>query len=487
MSQGDYKREYNAEDIRRYVAGELSRAEMHAIEKAALDDPFLSDAIEGYGDGIKKEGAESIDLARKQLQYELGERIRESRRNQSPVVVFRRWQVAVAAAVIITTGILGYLAYEDKTNNPVLSANESFKRTIPGAPQAVDSAIQSIAADSANHFKLSDMDSVAIPAPANAQAKTKRDQSADKAEDFTNKAARDEALVEAQNQQETSESERKYIDTRSRKQAEVSIQSDAPVTDTSRDLASTDAGRTKAVVISRATNNEVLNDSFQRTGPPNVVASLEGRAAGVSVTRGRGRGTNAKRPNLFRGRILTPGDQPLSNAVLKNVKTNEAFMTDNNGNFYIPAADSVIQVDVSLVGHQSQRFTLGSNEALNRLVISPDDIQLSEVAVSGYATEKKLSKTNSASDTLYNAAPEGGWQAFAAYIAASKSASLTTIPPLVVELTFSVSRNGKLSDFNIRRSVSPAHDQEAIRLIKNGPKWKVTKGRKAFVRLNVPF
>ena len=39
---------YTAKDIERYHSGELSPVEMHAMEKAALDDPFLSDALEGY-------------------------------------------------------------------------------------------------------------------------------------------------------------------------------------------------------------------------------------------------------------------------------------------------------------------------------------------------------------------------------------------------------------------------------------------------------
>lgn len=39
---------YTAADIARYHNGEMSDAEMHALEKAALDDPFLSDALDGY-------------------------------------------------------------------------------------------------------------------------------------------------------------------------------------------------------------------------------------------------------------------------------------------------------------------------------------------------------------------------------------------------------------------------------------------------------
>src|SRR5688500_16460762 len=38
----DYKN-----DIEKYLNGELTPAQMHALEKKALDDPFLADALEG--------------------------------------------------------------------------------------------------------------------------------------------------------------------------------------------------------------------------------------------------------------------------------------------------------------------------------------------------------------------------------------------------------------------------------------------------------
>ncbi|MES2429318.1 MAG: carboxypeptidase-like regulatory domain-containing protein [Bacteroidota bacterium] len=41
---------YTAEDIHKYLSGKMNATEMHAIEKAALDDPLLAEAIEGYMD-----------------------------------------------------------------------------------------------------------------------------------------------------------------------------------------------------------------------------------------------------------------------------------------------------------------------------------------------------------------------------------------------------------------------------------------------------
>ena len=52
MSKENFQ--YSAQDIQRYLKGQMSPEEMHAIETAALDDPFLADAIEGYELALEK-------------------------------------------------------------------------------------------------------------------------------------------------------------------------------------------------------------------------------------------------------------------------------------------------------------------------------------------------------------------------------------------------------------------------------------------------
>lgn len=53
---------YTKADIEKYLQGKMSFAEMHNLELAALDDPFLSDAIEGYREANQKESQENIAL-----------------------------------------------------------------------------------------------------------------------------------------------------------------------------------------------------------------------------------------------------------------------------------------------------------------------------------------------------------------------------------------------------------------------------------------
>ena len=57
---------YSAADIARYHKGQMTAKEMHALEKAALDDPFLADAIEGYAT-VPVNAENDIDLLEKNL------------------------------------------------------------------------------------------------------------------------------------------------------------------------------------------------------------------------------------------------------------------------------------------------------------------------------------------------------------------------------------------------------------------------------------
>src|SRR5689334_6185961 len=96
--------QYSAADIQRYVQGKLSAAEMHAMEKAALDDPFLADAIEGYQQAFDEHKESLVTGQLQQLQQQFN-----ARTNRTARVVafkpFRYWQAAAAAVVFIITGV----------------------------------------------------------------------------------------------------------------------------------------------------------------------------------------------------------------------------------------------------------------------------------------------------------------------------------------------------------------------------------------------
>ena len=105
MDNGNTIKNYTAEDIRNYHQGLMTPAERHAIEKAALDDPFLADAIEGYA----YSNSSASDL--QELKQRLNEKVRSAK--IIPLQPARKnynW-MKVAAMLLLFAGA-SYLVYE---------------------------------------------------------------------------------------------------------------------------------------------------------------------------------------------------------------------------------------------------------------------------------------------------------------------------------------------------------------------------------------
>ena len=80
--------------IRKYLNGELDAKGMHELERRALDDPFLKDALEGYE---QTEGDQKSNLD------ELTTRLQQrTEKKQARIIPWRT--VSVAASVLIAIG-----------------------------------------------------------------------------------------------------------------------------------------------------------------------------------------------------------------------------------------------------------------------------------------------------------------------------------------------------------------------------------------------
>ncbi len=127
----------------------LSAKEMHALEKAALDDPFLADALEGYAvSGVNS----NADIA--ELKSRLTKRI-EKENTVIPITTgkktaFSWWKIAAMIVVVAGAGLIVYQigfnnkkndiaqnVSKEKHNNAV--ANDSSKENLPAILSA-DSA-----------------------------------------------------------------------------------------------------------------------------------------------------------------------------------------------------------------------------------------------------------------------------------------------------------------------------------------------------------
>jgi TonB family protein len=179
-------------------------------------------------------------------------------------------------------------------------------------------------------------------------------------------------------------------------------------------------------------------------------------------------------------------------------------VTDESGYFNFSSKDSVVDVQVDLAGYENRNFRLQNDIASNKLVIEPRKESLQEVDVVGYGTQKKESTTSARTKTpdpltskknrtketvnVQGAVPVIGWIEYEKYLDKNKIPPLSN--PLLkgeVVVSFQVKRQGTLSDFKIEKGLSKDYDAEALRLVREGPKWKILDGRRTRITVIVNF
>ena len=127
--------QYSAEDIRRYQEGQMSASEMHAIERASLDDPFLADAMEGFETATPSMMQSDMDNLRQRLQQKV------TPAKVIPMQPQRPWMAIAAASVILLGLAITLLNTERQPENPVIAQVEKPASTQPAPAAQADSAV----------------------------------------------------------------------------------------------------------------------------------------------------------------------------------------------------------------------------------------------------------------------------------------------------------------------------------------------------------
>jgi hypothetical protein len=443
---------YSAADIKRYLKGEMSSEEMHAIEIAALEDPFLADAIEGFETAMAEGKESSVNTSLAQLNREFNSRIKKPANVQS-ITQSRWWQFAAAALIIIITGVAVYNNFiKTEQNNQPLAVNKKTGKNAPVQEKEKEKPGLSAFSDSGKDLDAKSTaptaNSAAIEA-ASSEQEFKRKLSEPNESDLSKKEANQAASTTIENRESTDKEE---INARPLSSNIDSLKTDLP------------SAKVPEAVTQR--NNEL-----------------------------------ALRLNNFSGRVVDPNNKPLPYATLEILQNKTKMMADEAGNFNFESKDSIIDVQVDLVGFQQRNFRLQNSIGSNNLVLEPS-AQLEDVVVTGYGSRRKKavfekkspsarpdndSKTK-ATVKVQNAVPRIGWIEYEKYLEKNKRPPASN--PLLkgeVVVSFQVRHPGMISDYKIEQSLSKDHDEEAIRLIREGPKWKLISGHKTRITVIVKF
>lgn len=473
---------YTAADIQRYLGGSMTASEMHAMEKAALEDPFLADAIEGMETAMQVHGETPVNTSLDELHTAIAARIKPAGRLRA----MTWWRFAAAAVVLVGAGIFVWNSFLNKEH-----ATVNQVATVQHKEQADTNAqLKPVVTDEGFPAEFNTADSDALA-----------DNSKKKSKILSKKS-----MIEAEQ-----EARQHYYNTQTQKSSSPPVDRFLSIKPQNQPVAD---GKTipldtnvPAKVAPAPTNQQDLAkraDNLRNqwdlsdTSNTEVVGVLQSRVPGVNISQ-----ANAKLSNVIRGRVTDNFARPIPNANL-NLQSNqgylsmgESYFTDREGFFNIPAKQydtSALNISVAAVGYNTQNFQLNRNVAvnqLNTLQLEPSRRSLEEVVVVGYGNRKKAvsGKMGREIDLLQqNAEPVYGWVGYEKYLRENnRLANDTSNVKGEAVVTFIVNRSGVLSDFNVSGNLPQPARNEAIRLVKEGPSWKIKRGRKATATVIVRF
>lgn len=370
-------------DIERYLRGEMTMAERHALEKEALNDPFLSDALEGAEAGSLDHFIFDI----KELQSSVATR---AGRRKPRILSLWNWSIGIAAGLILVA-VSGIYIVQQLDKRP--QQNELAEHV-----------------DMAALVGARSNDTLEIVMPR-----------------IRRVAYRPEPLrIE-------------------RLRAEVS------------------ARRTEREVEADLTDPTVIEIESEES-PIAVVEPSTSPVLSLDVRTIKGVVTSAEDGSVLPG----------VNVVVKG--TNTGTITDAEGKYEITVSQSNQKLQFSFIGVKTVEAETRNKSSVN-VSLTPDYESLSEVVVTGKAVDAEENKT-------YNLAePSGGKDAYTKYLEQKLVYPEQALKNEVegrVTIQFTVEDNGSLSNFKVLNSLGFGCDEEAIRLIREGPSWSPSKkGNKA--------
>ena len=372
--------------ISQYLGGELDEAAMHELERQALDDPFLADALEGYSHAELPAGPH-LSLLQKQLEERIA--LQQERKN---VFNFTWQRISIAAAasmLFISASILFWMKGSQRNGAPIAKHEKKVDVSLSSA----DSLIKAGALDDKRE---------AVVRPAEIKTGDV------KGNVSTQRNIRREPLIAANKRVGP------IVENRSELSRQVASLNVSPP------IAAMPEGKRKMALMST------------------VLDSSKGK-------------------NILYGKVADKHGEPLPGAMIRISGKEGSTITDRDGNFQIK--DSVPRdLTIAYVGYGRKEVTAEPGKAI-AIVLEEDKNALNQVVVRGHSAKSKPSE------------PVDGFKKYNKYVKENLKSPEPLKEDVVVVLAFSVSPAGDPHDFRVIKGAPEAFNNEAIRVIKEGPKW----------------
>ncbi|MEJ8844381.1 carboxypeptidase-like regulatory domain-containing protein [Lacibacter sp. H375] len=405
----------------------MNAAEMHAFERAMMDDPMLADAVDGYQPVLGKRDIDA-DIA------ELKTKLNPKKENGKVITgFFRPWMSVAAGVVIVLTTVLFYRNQNQApTSETVAIKEQKTEDTVPVIKETV-------------------VDSTTV------------------------------AINESKPIQEIATTP-KVLPLKKR----TSTKDNVALAEERSDVAITEP----------AAAPPVLSEVVIAPSSPKPAAALEKKQQTFDYATNETKAkTKLPTLNKFTGVVVDENNNPLPFANITEVKSRVGTYADAKGNFTMIAADSVISIETRSVGYSNANVLLRNNQ--QQKIVLKDEAVTAGAPTRDQLFERSRNRNSIMKEevTEMESEPADGWDKYSTYVLNNlrtpdindKRRFSETQLQKEVELSFDVNPDGSIANVKVERSNCSTCNTEAIRLIKEGPKWKSKTGKKERARFTVQF
>ncbi|MCE7990382.1 MAG: TonB family protein [Roseivirga sp.] len=483
--------------IKAYQEGSLSADEMYAVEQFLLENPFEAEALEG----LEMLTTNSVDAHLDDLNARLANKLAEDHETKVIFWTMTR-KIAASLLVLVTAAFLFFWQEPDITTKEITQVdnktdqteNESALDTLELRGGDIDGNAREVVKDgnvgkkrteekseepdlddkSAGFVNIEELQAKSEPAPSLSLEAAK--------EEIAEEELRDVEIIDATSLRAANTSERKE------RPSAVSTVFDQ-----------------KAQTVTPPTSIESISINLKDTigsNPESLEKALQGRTAGLQTEQPEslradfnsrnqtkpdstetlafgmvGAGYKIKASSFTVSGVVTDDEGIPLPAVTVQIKgTSIGMLTDAKGAYSLSSATIIGSLLFRYLGYSTQEEEVKDRTVIN-MEMSPDVSSLGEVVVSDYAPPQPPDEEDVVKN--YNPAkPVYGRRAFSKHVSENliypDAAAAENIRGRVL-VEFTVTENGDLKNFKVLKGLGYGCDEEAIRLIKTGPRWQARK------------
>lgn len=418
--QGDHP---SVELLEQYHEGTLPEALHHQLERHLLDCDLCSDVLEG----LAVSDAAQTESHVRDINRRIAAKSRRQKRKPVPLYL-TDWKVAAALAMmLLSTIVVFYYNYQQVREQQGIAAQQ--EKVIQEAMDLGDKAEEPAAPETVADARPDTVRPSQIAAVT--QPRTLRSPRARKSP-----AVREEVLLA-----EGLEDVEVEIDVADLTESIP----EKPVTAQSAQLA-------EVTVPPPPQRNTMMPESTS------VAKALQGRVAGVQVQRDKQTGSNQ-----VQGKVIDQDGTPLPGVSVVVKGTTQGVATDAQGNFVLTLPDDKATLVFRYIGYQTREKGVYAGTSPITMDLALDTKSLSEVVVTR--------QNNSNSAPVVAARPVAGHKAYRQYLAENLRYT-SDMPKGRVVVRATVTTSGSLENLEVVRSLCEPCDDEAMRLLAQGPKWE---------------